>query len=74
MWLYLLAVTIALLAYLANKWIIQPKKAINLLATRFRDKGYKVKVYPYVPLGSPEMEQILQNAKEKGDAFYHNKH
>ena len=70
MWLYILAIVIVLLAYLLNKWIIQPKKMISLLAKRFRDKGYKVKVYPYFPLGSPEFEKLLINAKEKGDAFY----
>ena len=64
---------IILLAYLANKWIIQPKKMMNLLAKRFRDKGYKVKVFPYSPLGSPELERIHEDAKEKGDAFYEDK-
>ena len=70
----MMAVIIVLAAYIANQWIIQPRKMIRLLAKRFRDQGYNVKVYPYVPWGWPEAQILLKYAKEKGDPFYPNKH
>ena len=43
------------MVYLVNKWVIKPKKMISHFEKAFREKGYKLKVYPYSPLGAPQL-------------------
>ena len=46
---------IILVVYLVNKWVIQPKKMINHFEKVFRKKGYRLKMYPFNPLGAPQI-------------------
>ena len=58
------------LALVVNKWVVKPKKLIRRLEREFREKGFKVKVYPFNPLGAPQVTEMFNAIKTKGDPFY----
>ena len=61
---------ILVLALAVNKWLVQPMRLIRRLEREFKEKGFKVKVYPFNPLGAPQVTEMFSAIKTKGDPFY----
>lgn len=59
MLLYIIALLVLLLSYLAYKWIILPMKIINNYERLFKLKGYKTIKMPYRPYSAPLFAQVI---------------
>ena len=51
--------------------VIRPKNMVNRYTQLFKEKGYRVYSYPFVPLLAPSLLLFQRNEKQKGDAFAH---
>ena len=65
---------IFLVAYLLNKFYLQPMRVRKQYMKTLKNLGYRVYELPYKPLGAPIFESMAKYEVEQKDALYGNKY